>query len=120
MPDDGRAQDGSAATDPLRIDEPVVRDGARHLALHGELDMADVPELEAALRQAEASGLPLVVDLRGLTFIDSTGIAALMACHARLLEGGRGLAALCGSGTVLRTLELTGAAEVLGVRAAPV
>jgi anti-anti-sigma factor len=59
------------------------------LALLGELDMANAATLEAELGQAEEAGTaPITVDLRELEFIDSTGIAVLVAAHRRLNGGG--------------------------------
>jgi anti-anti-sigma factor len=42
----------------------------------GELDMASSPELLGAVRQAAAAG-PLLLDLGGLEFMDSSGVRAL-------------------------------------------
>jgi anti-anti-sigma factor len=53
------------------------------LRLVGELDMATVPELEAALSTATA---PVVLDLAELSFIDSAGLHALVR-YARALNG---------------------------------
>lgn len=64
----------------LRSDE-----SAQTLAVAGELDLANAGTLEAELqRVAEAGAGPIVVDLRELEFIDSTGIAVLVAAHRRL------------------------------------
>lgn len=57
---------------------------ARTLALAGELDMANAATLAAELERAEAEGAnPITVDMRELEFIDSTGIAVLVAAHRR-------------------------------------
>ena len=53
------------------------------LGASGELDIATVPELEAAFEAALAGGpAELLIDLRAVTFIDSTGMALLL----RLVE----------------------------------
>lgn len=50
----------------------------------GELDVATAPVLDAALTQAEASAAPMIaIDLTGVSFIDSTGLRALLEAHAR-------------------------------------
>jgi anti-anti-sigma factor len=46
--------------------------------LRGEIDMSNAHELEAAVRRAAERGGPVVVDLDEVTFIDSTGIRALL------------------------------------------
>ena len=59
------------------------RDGRAHLSLRGELDLATAPELEELLNSRVDSGQEVVVDLRGLEFMDSSGIRVLVAAHAR-------------------------------------
>ncbi|HEX5763300.1 MAG TPA: STAS domain-containing protein [Solirubrobacterales bacterium] len=54
------------------------------LALAGELDMANGPAFTAELARLEASGAPVKIDLSELEFIDSTGIAILVAAYQRL------------------------------------
>lgn len=54
------------------------------LRIVGELDLANAAELEAEMSEAEREGKMLLLDMRGLEFIDSTGIALLVAAHRRL------------------------------------
>ena len=51
-------------------------DGPLRVALRGELDLATAGRLRAALD--DAAPQPAVVDLRGLTFMDSTGVRTLL------------------------------------------
>ena len=71
----------------------VIADGpARTLALAGELDTANAATLAAELETAEAGGAePLTVDMGELEFIDSTGIAVLVAAHRRANADGEHL-----------------------------
>jgi anti-anti-sigma factor len=64
------------------------RDGRLHLTLRGELDLATAPELEELLESPLAGGQEVVVDLRGLEFMDSSGVRVLVAGHARAERGG--------------------------------
>jgi anti-sigma B factor antagonist len=59
------------------------RDGRAHLSLRGELDLATAPELEELLNARVDAGQEVVVDLRDLQFMDSSGIHVLVAAHAR-------------------------------------
>jgi len=59
------------------------RDGRAHVGLRGELDIATAPELEQLVNERIDSGQEVVVDLRGLEFMDSSGIRVLVAAHAR-------------------------------------
>jgi anti-anti-sigma factor len=56
--------------------------------VEGELDVATAPLLDEALKQAEASDAArIVIDLGGVSFIDSTGLRALLEANARDAEG---------------------------------
>lgn len=85
------------------------------IALAGELDLANAAtaegELDAALEDEAAE---VVVDMRDLEFIDSTGIALLVATLGRN-EDGRARVRFVPSASmaVSRVLELTGLAERL-------
>ena len=59
------------------------RDGRVHVALAGELDIATAPELEQLVNDRIDAGQEVVIDLRGLQFMDSSGIRVLVAAHAR-------------------------------------
>lgn len=58
---------------------------AKTLALVGELDMANAATLAGELEKLEASAgsEPITIDMRELEFIDSTGIAVLVAAYRR-------------------------------------
>ena len=58
------------------------------VALHGELDIVSAYDLALAL--VEVAGSTVVVDLSGLTFMDSTGISALVMAKNRIEADGRG------------------------------
>jgi anti-anti-sigma factor len=79
----------------------------------GELDVATVPLLDEALRDAETAAT-VVLDLRGLTFIDSEGIRLLLTWHRRSEAAGRALRLVPGPDAVQRVFALTGVTEALG------
>ena len=64
------------------------RDGRVHLTLRGELDLATAPELEQLVNERIDEGREVVVDLRPLEFMDSSGIRVLVAAHTRAGRGG--------------------------------
>jgi anti-sigma B factor antagonist len=64
------------------------RDGRAVVVPRGELDLATAPDLEAALAERFDAGQDVVVDLRELAFMDSTGLRVLVAAHARVENGG--------------------------------
>jgi anti-sigma B factor antagonist len=51
------------------------------IALEGELDLATSPQLEAACPEAARQARRVVIDLSGLSFIDSTGLRALLSAN---------------------------------------
>ena len=88
------------------------------LELFGELDLATSPLLEAELEQVSDSKL-LVIDLRGLDFIDSTGLGVIVRTHLHAQERGQEFAVIKGSGQVQRLLGLTGLSDQLPVAETP-
>jgi anti-anti-sigma factor len=60
------------------------RDGRAVVVIRGELDLATAPDLEAALQERLDAGQDVVVDLRELDFMDSTGLRVLVAAHTRV------------------------------------
>jgi anti-sigma B factor antagonist len=95
-------QDGTLS---IRV---LEEDSVRTLALIGELDMANAGTLAAQLEQTTDG--ELVLDLSELEFIDSTGIALLVAAHRRLNSGDSVRFRLIGSESlaVQRVMTLTG------------
>ena len=79
--------------------------GARvEIAVHGELDLATAPRLDAELARVGAlDGLELVViDLRELAFLDSTGLESIMRFEATTRQAGVELAIVRGQRAVER------------------
>ncbi len=86
--------------------------GVRVVAVSGELDLDTMGELNEAL--AIENGIPTtVVDLRRLTFIDSSGVSGLLAAARRARDAGARLVCVPGPTQVQRAFELTGVDTVL-------
>jgi anti-anti-sigma factor len=94
-------------------------DGPRWtIRLEGELDSATVPVLQERLRSAlGAKATTLVIDLERLSFIDSTGIEALVVAHRITGSDGDGYEVVFRrpTGDVRRTLSLVGLDTVLPI-----
>jgi anti-anti-sigma factor len=73
-----------------------------HLA--GELDVATTPRLESALREPRLKARLVVLDLRELAFVDSSGVHAIV----RARRAGRRMLLLRGRPGVDRVFTLTG------------
>lgn len=67
------------------------REGDLHmLGLTGEIDLANAADVEAELRRIEATDVEVIlVDLSGVSFIDSTGLKVLIGAAARARGTGR-------------------------------
>lgn len=90
------------------------------LAARGELDLRTSPELEERLDRVWGAGAELVIlDLRQIEFMDSTGLRVLLAAHQRAHETGRRFALVRGADQVERVLTLTGVRDLLTVVDAP-
>jgi anti-sigma B factor antagonist len=108
-----------SAQDNFRVD---VRneDRAVVFAVEGELDLASSPTLEQAIDSVSEDDIDLlIVDLRELRFMDSTGLHALVKANKRAGEAGRKFAVVQGGAQIQRLLSLTGVGELLTVAASP-
>ena len=97
-------------------DEPY---GTR-AALTGEIDLSTVDDAEIQLRSAieHGNGL-LAIDLRQVTFLDSSGLRLLLRINKELGDAGRRLIVVQGPRRVARVFELTGAEKQLEVVSDP-
>jgi anti-sigma B factor antagonist len=86
------------------------REGERVvLRARGGLDHSSVKEFEAALRRAiRWSDFGVLLDLSGVTFIDSTGLHALIAASTLSLASRRELIVLSASTQVKQVIEMSG------------
>jgi len=84
------------------------------IGVSGELDLASSPALENELERGAASAAAMViVDLRRLEFMDSTGLSVIVRAHQRATENGQRFGVVKGPQQVQRLLSLTGVAERL-------
>jgi anti-sigma B factor antagonist len=96
----------------------VGQDGARAVVtVRGELDLATAPQLESALLPGLRDGGSAVLDLRGLEFMDSTGVRVIVAAHLAAQELGGSLAVVRTEpdGPIARVLEISGLDTVLNL-----
>ncbi|MFI0718977.1 STAS domain-containing protein [Streptomyces sp. NPDC021224] len=84
-------------------------DGRLILTLTGEVDLDSSSRLHQAVQEADAPwGTHVVADLSGVTFMDSTGVRALLACYERAREHGGTLSVIGAHGPIERVLHLSG------------
>lgn len=109
----------AAAPDPFGVGLPLdtamsrPRPGTILLEVDGEIDTATAPRLQAgldeALDAADAEDSRVVVDLTGVTFLASSGLAVLIGGARRLTALGGRLRLVAASRSVTRPLQVTGA-----------
>lgn len=93
----------------LKIQNSELPNGWQCIAVEGEIDLATVVELESAIdRVFSADSQSLVVDLRGSSFMDSTGLKALVMASRRFDDNGRSFAIAVSGGPVSRLIDLSG------------
>jgi len=91
-----------------------VRDGYQALSVRGEVDIATAPELlEEAGALLSRGATNILLDLTGVSFIDSSGLSALLSLRSLCERDGRQLTLTHGQPQVERLFEITGMLEQL-------
>ncbi|PRY37876.1 STAS domain-containing protein [Umezawaea tangerina] len=107
-------QDFDAERPRLRVHHRV-QDGAVVVEAAGDVDMNTAADLEERLATALASDTPVVADLTGVTFLDSSGLSTLVRCHERGLRAGGSLRLVVATRAVSQPLRLTALDGLLDV-----
>lgn len=115
--DTSEQRDATRAGELVDLGELAIRsarDGEVHtICLVGELDLASADDVEQELERVEASdAASIVLDLSGLTFMDSTGVRLIVNAHTRS-RGESRLTLLRGQAAVQRVMELSGVDALL-------
>jgi anti-sigma B factor antagonist len=84
-----------------------VVDGDPVVFVTGEVDLVTVTDLRRVLADALEVSPQLVVDVGGVTFIDSTGLSALAVAHRRARDAAGSLILRHPSPMLKRLLEIT-------------
>jgi stage II sporulation protein AA (anti-sigma F factor antagonist) len=101
---------------PLFSLEIVAQSAGTRAVLAGEIDMSTVDELRSRLEAALLdSPAILVLDLSGVTFLDSSGLRLVLQIDAAAKRAGGRLIVVPGPRLVSRVFELTGAADELEI-----
>jgi anti-sigma B factor antagonist len=102
--------------DGVQIDDEAWDPSGQLIAVSGELDLNNVSGLRRRLEVAFAEGPPrVVVDLGGVTHMDSTGLAELISAHQRAMDLDGRLVLVVPSAPIRRTLEIRGVVNLFTV-----
>jgi anti-sigma B factor antagonist len=97
--------------------ETSERDDGIHVELTGELDISSASGVESRLIEVEQrEPARVILDLRRVNFIDSTGLSMIINADGRARKAGRRLTIVSGDGVprrILRTVGLEDKLEVL-------
>ena len=112
------AESTSSAALPEFQMQDVVCEGEHTLVLSGELDLNSAPLLGVTLRLicAEPATSAVVLDLSRLTFMDSTGIHAVLLAKELSAEHGAEFFVVPGEAQVRRVMQITGLLAALPIR----
>jgi len=80
--------------------------GAVIVALEGDVDLQSSPDARKALLECVAKNMPVVVDLSGVGYIDSSGVASLVESLQSARKTGSNLVLAAVSEGALRVLQL--------------
>jgi anti-anti-sigma factor len=101
---------------PQKLSLEVAAEGdAVTIRLHGEVDLAGKPLIDDAVDALEIAGRDLIIDLSGVTFMDTTGIKFLIETKRRCDAGGAHLVVASPTPSVRRLLEICSVHELLGL-----
>ncbi|WP_432570080.1 STAS domain-containing protein [Kineococcus sp. SYSU DK005] len=102
---------------PVDIHE---HDGCSLVAISGEVDAESAPALRARLNAVVAQGHHhLVIDLRKVDFLDSTGLGALVGVLQRVRFHDGSLHLVCTQEKILRIFRITGLTKVFPLHDSP-
>jgi anti-sigma B factor antagonist len=102
----------------MEILEVTTQDSGEQVtvSLKGELDLSSVGKVQAELQRVEAEGPSLLIlDLSSLTFLDSTGLRAVVTADERARENGRRFVIVRGPDAVQRVFSITRLEERLEI-----
>lgn len=96
--------------EPFALAERDHGPGSKEIEVKGELDLAVADQLQSAIDSVGSGYERIAINLGPCEFIDSTGIAVIVAARRRLEEEGRRLFVCAPRDQVLRVLSTTGLA----------
>lgn len=105
-------RDDAAPFTEFAVHVAPTLEGGTNVSIMGELDLATLDQVQAALGKAIDAEGPVVIDMRACAFVDSRGIAALVGAALRLREQGRDLLIDGVQERVMRTLDRAGIIEM--------
>jgi anti-sigma B factor antagonist len=105
---DGLGASRADSSSEFRVEVEPDRDDVRVCPI-GEIDLSTVDEVRARLDELRSAGFGrLILDLRGATFLDSSGVRLALDAHATAAADGTVFAIVPGPPAVQHTFEVAG------------
>ncbi len=99
----------------FKIEDDEI-DGVPVVSASGEIDVATAPPLRDRLQALTTSGKStVIVDLAGVTFLDSTALGVLVGALKRCRESGGDLPLVIEEPRILKVFEITGLTGVFPI-----
>ena len=102
----------------FRVEDEAVPPDTHVVAVFGEVDLFTVPEFKARIAAPiDAGAGRIVVDLSGVTFIDSSSLGVLIGAHKRLVaaDESAGLVVVVSDKAIGNTFKITGLDQVFEI-----
>lgn len=101
----------------INLDSAASTEQAGVLKVGGEVDLLTTPQLKAGIEEQLAHGRPLlVIDLSEVSFLGSSGLAALVEARQSAEDSGIALRLVAGNRSVFRPLATTGLTSLFDLR----
>lgn len=105
----------SSTTEPFKCTWQDIGSAAAWVRIVGDVDFATAPRLQATLSEALDAARVVIVDLRGVTFMDSIGIHVLMEAQHKANAKTCRLVFVRGSASLDRLFDIAGLDEQLQI-----
>jgi len=114
--DAGRESEPVVESVPFSISRGILGDGIGLIVLGGEVDISSAPRFKEEFEELIGAGhADIVIDLKGVTFIDSSALGVLVGAVRRLHPLGGRLVVVAEGHAVMRPVTLTGLDQVFTV-----
>ncbi|GAA2802157.1 STAS domain-containing protein [Crossiella cryophila] len=112
-----QSEDQARAAALIDLDSAASTESAGVLKVGGEVDLLTTPLLKSGIEEQLAISRPLlVIDLSGVSFLGSSGLAALVEAREAAQGKGTALRLVAGNRTVFRPLATTGLSTLFDLR----
>ena len=101
---------------PFHLESITAGSDCAVLRIDGDIDAYAAPQIRDRVTDLAGNGtVHIIVDLRGASFLDSSGLGALVGSRTELRARGGSLTVVASSDRILQTLRIAGVSDVLAL-----